>query len=253
MIKSILLDVDNINNKLAEHTLYAQINTKADLCFFMERHVFAVLDFMSLLSSLKRNLLPNNTLWVPRKDTDIARFLNEIVLGEETDIDPNGKYISHFELYCQAMQEVGADTTLIEHFIKTAESVGIKSAIETLKIPESSKSFITKTFMLIEENSPHKVAASFCFGREKSIPIMFQSILERIGIKEVDAPKFHYYIKRHIEVDGDEHGPMSEKLLSHICAQDNLKWSEAKSTAMDSLNDRKLFWDNIEIELKEGI
>ena len=78
---------------------------------------------------------------------------------------------------------------------------------------------------------------------------MFQSILDKIGIKEEDAPKFHYYIKRHIEIDGGEHGPMSENLLGTICKNDAIRWSEAMETAITSLKARDQFWSEIELEM----
>jgi hypothetical protein len=249
MITEIRTEIKPHNDSVENHSLYSKINSKNDLAFFMERHVFAVLDFMSLLSALKRNLLPSDTFWSPREDNDVSRFINEITLGEESDHDLNGSFISHFELYLQAMEEVGADTSLIKKFTSLAKRNGVRPTLESLDIPNSSKKFITDTFNLIEENSLHKIAASFCFGREKSIPIMFQSILDKIGIDEIQAPKFYYYIKRHIEIDGEEHGPMSENLLTSTCKDNSNKWLEAKETSISSLKSRKRLWDDIELEL----
>jgi uncharacterized protein YktA (UPF0223 family) len=251
MINELISSTLTINQSLKDHSLYKMMATKEDLCFFMERHVFAVLDFMSLLSALKRNLLPADTFWTPRENNDVTRFLNEINLAEESDEDQEGNYLSHFELYLQAMEEVGAKTQLVTNFIKHAKVSGISSALNQLSIPKSSSHFIGNTFSLIEENSTHRIAASFCFGREKSIPIMFQAILEKIGINQKQAPKFHYYIKRHIEIDGDEHGPMSENLLTMLCQSDSIKWSEAKDSAISSLNAREKFWDQILEEMQE--
>jgi hypothetical protein len=249
MINEIINEINPINESLRNHSLYEKINTKQDLCFFMERHVFAVLDFMSLLNALKRNLLPSDILWTPRKNNDVARFINEITVAEESDENIDGTYISHFELYLEAMKEVGASTSLINEFVQEAKVRGVSQALKTLDVPLSSSHFISNTFNLIEENAIHKIAASFCFGREKSIPIMFQSILDKIGIKENDAPKFHYYIKRHIEIDGEEHGPMSENLLSTICKDNTTSWTEALETAISALKARDHFWSEIESEM----
>ncbi len=251
MIKDIINQIKPINESLENHSLYRKINSRAELAFFMERHVFAVLDFMSLLNSLKRNFLPLDNFWTPRENDDVARFLNAITLAEESDENIDGTYISHFGLYLEAMEEVGANPYLVSKFIRDAKEVGISPALRLLKVPASSSHFILNTFELIEENKIHKIAASFCFGREKSIPIMFQSILDKIGIEESEAPKFHYYIKRHIEIDGDEHGPMSENLLSKICKDDAQRWTEAMETAIAALKAREDFWSEIESEMHQ--
>jgi hypothetical protein len=79
---------------------------------------------------------------------------------------------------------------------------------------------------------------------------MFQSIIDKIGISENDAPSFHYYIKRHIEIDGDEHGPMAEKLLNLVCSDDPVKYIEAEQSAISALERRVEFWDQVQSELK---
>lgn len=242
-----------LNNQLEDHSLYSKIQTIDHLKAFMERHVFAVLDFMSLLNSIKKNLLPTETFWSPREDSHIARFINEIVLGEESDITPDGRVLSHFELYIEAMNEVGADTSLISKFVETAKNEGISVAFKKHKIPNSSQQFINETFNLVEENAIHKIVADFCYGREKVIPEMFQAILDKIGVSEENAPSFHYYIQRHIEIDGDEHGPMAEKLLALVCQSDRQKLVEAEKAAISALERRVLFWNQVEAELSAKI
>jgi Protein of unknown function (DUF3050). len=39
-------------------------------------------------------------------------LLNEIILGEESDVDRYEQHLSHFEMYFHAMKEVGASTTM---------------------------------------------------------------------------------------------------------------------------------------------
>lgn len=252
MINELKASIRDLEKDLQNHSLYGQIKTKRDLCFFMERHVFAVLDFMSLLSALKRSFMPLDMLWSPPKNRKVSRFLNEISLGEESDTALDGSYISHFELYLEAMKEIGARTYVIEEFIKKAKSYGLCKAFEELEIPTSSRSFIQDTFNLIEENTPHKIAASFCFGRERTIPLMFQAVLEKIGIRHEEAPKFYYYIERHIELDGGEHGPMAETLLEVASDQDPVKWLEAQKAAIHALKARLYFWNTIELELSQS-
>ena len=48
------------------------------------------------------------------------------------------------------------------------------------ELPMSVKEFLKFTFEVIEEDKPHKTAAAFTFGRENLIPMMFNSIIEKI-------------------------------------------------------------------------
>ena len=68
-----------------------------------------------------------------------------------------------------------------------------------------------------------------------------------------DAParwgRFLYYLNRHIEADGERHGPMALALLERLCGDDARLWSEAKETARESLDARLALWDAILTEL----
>jgi hypothetical protein len=97
---------------LVNHPIYSSVNSVSRLREFMQMHAFAVWDFMSLVKRLHSNSLP----WLPPVSARIARFTNEVVLGEETDVSLDGKPISHFELYLRAMDEIGADTSVIKGF-----------------------------------------------------------------------------------------------------------------------------------------
>ena len=57
--------------------------------------------------------------------------------------------------------------------------------------------------------------------------------------------KFVYYLERHIELDGGEHGPLALQLISDLCRDDDQKWNEVESTAINSLIARKKLWDSI--------
>ena len=116
-IKQLTADIQDERQQLVNHPLYSKINTVEDLKKFMETHVFAVWDFMSLLKGLQIGLTCTTTPWIPTKHTKTRKLINEIVFGEESDVDENGEPMSHFEMYIASMKEIGASTTQIEKFI----------------------------------------------------------------------------------------------------------------------------------------
>ncbi|MDX5438369.1 MAG: DUF3050 domain-containing protein, partial [Pontibacter sp.] len=105
--------------QLLKHNVYQSLETLEDLRLFMEHHVFAVWDFMSLLKALQRDLTSVSLPWMPTGNPTTRRLINEIVLEEETDVDPQGNPVSHFELYLQAMAEAGADKNQIGQLLQS--------------------------------------------------------------------------------------------------------------------------------------
>ena len=210
----------------------------------MEHHVYAVWDFMSLLKSLQCLLTCTSSPWKPVGDTQIRRLINSIVLEEESDVDINGNPASHYEMYLEAMRQCGADTKPIEGFVKTVSSE---------KIPFINKGvndFLKSTFDIIESNQSHKIAAAFTFGREDLIPDMFTAIVDEYN-SENKLDKFVYYLERHIELDGGEHGPLALQLISDLCGDDQCKWKEVEETAINSLIARKQLWDAVSFKLAQ--
>lgn len=93
------------------HKIYQAVNHQSKLRIFMQAFVFTSWDFMILLKALQRKLTCLDRIWLPPASRSTARFINQIVLDEESDIHPDGhSYISHFEWFIDAMKEVEADT-----------------------------------------------------------------------------------------------------------------------------------------------
>ena len=232
------------------HPVFGAVQTERHLHIFMEHHVFPVWDFMSLLKFLQSELAPATWPWMPRQHGDLVRLINDIVTGEECDKLPKShrkesSHASHFDLYLMAMREVGADTAPITAFLEIVRSQGLDAALDAPMVPEPSRAFMKETFALLREGKAHKVAASFSFGRENVIPGMFNSLLAKLGIGEERAPIFHYYLKRHAELDGDEHGPAALRLVATLCGEDPVKVEEAIDAAKAALESRGRLWDRL--------
>lgn len=253
MIKEINERLEPLTSQLINHSLYQKINTTEQLQIFMEHHVFAVWDFMSLLTALQERLTKTTNPWLPVGEPETRYLINEIVLAEETDINKNGQRQSHFEMYLDAMNAAGANKSKIEDFLlQVTHGTDIFLIIAASKLPISIKQFLKHTFEVVYSREPHKIASAFTFGREGLIPDMFASIIEKVqkNFPEDDLSLFKYYFDRHIELDADEHGPMAFKMVEDLCGKDELKWEEAALTAEKSLKSRLELWNGIEAEIE---
>ena len=212
----------------------------------MEHHVYSVWDFMSLLKYLQSVIAPAQYPWVPMGDASVRRFINELVLEEESDqIHVEGEFSSHFELYQRSMLEIGADTDPIAAFVSKAETKGVEVALKLPCVPPPSARFTSATFQLIKEGKPHKVAAAFALGREHIIPCMFRSILDKTGVSSRQAPIFHFYLNRHVNLDEGSHAPLSLRLLNGLCNHDETKIKEAIDAAKLAISARLELWDGV--------
>ena len=247
MIDRIENEIETLKLQLIEHPLYKMMKSKKDIKVFMEHHIFAVWDFMSLVKKLQLDLTTTTLPWIPNKMPFAGRLINEIVWGEETDINKDGVAMSHFQMYLQAMNQVGAEMNPIKEFLNGIEkSDSIKSHINSVDLPLFLKNFLLFTFRVIESNKTHVVAAVFTFGREDLIPDMFIKMVKTINNEpDLDLSHLIYYLERHIEVDAGEHGPMALKMIEELCGKDPVKWEEVLEASKTALRHRIALWDGI--------
>jgi hypothetical protein len=248
-ISTINQNIQEYKNQLLTHSLYEKVKTIEDLHCFLENHIYAVWDFMSLLKALQNKLTCTTTPWLPVGNPQVRYLINEIVVAEETDLAMDGTRQSHFEMYLDAMQQCGATTSVVSEFLENVKNTqNIFVSIKQSNLHPNVKEFLDFNFRVIEEGKAHKIAAAFTFGREDLIPSMFTEILKNFqsNFPETDLSKLIYYFERHIELDADEHGPMAMQMISELCGSSETKWSEVEEVSVEALQKRIGLWDAIE-------
>lgn len=239
-----------LRQDLERHRVFDSLTSMAELRHFMRAHVFAVWDFMSLLKRLQRDLTCVDLPWMPRRDSMAAHLINEIVLGEESDIGPDGEPSSHLDLYLAAMREIGADTRQYERFAElVGKGIDPVDAMRTVGAPEHVCAFVAHTLRVAIQEPTLNVMTNFFHGRENVIPRMFGALLSRWHVDEADAPMFVFYLKRHIEVDGESHGPMAQQIIDRAIDGDEGRQAMVIRAAIESVRARIALWDGVAAEL----
>lgn len=256
-IERIQKNIEPLRQEIMNHKVYSVINDIDDLKLFTQYHVYAVWDFMSLLKSLQNNLTCTSVPWFPKGSAETRHLINEIVVGEESDVDVFGNRKSHFELYLDAMRQCNANTSAIEKFTDVLKNTGsFNDAYKISETPDAAKNFVDFTFKIINSQKDYLQSAIFTFGREDLIPGMFMSIINDIHKHFPDNISiFKYYLERHIEVDGDHHSHLALQMTANLCGNDESKWKEAEDATIESLKKRIALWDGVyaEIMLKKAV
>ncbi len=243
--------IEPLRQEIINHKVYSLINDVDDLCIFMQYHIFAVWDFMSILKTLQNNLTCTSVPWFPVGSAETRALINEIVAGEESDLDADGNHKSHFELYLDAMQQCGANLVQIEKFLSEIKQSGdFNRAYELSGTPKAAREFVDFTFEIINSQKDYLQSAIFTFGREDLIPGMFISIIGDIDQKFPNSVSiFKYYLERHIEVDGDHHSHLALQMTANLCGDDEKLWKEAEEATVRSLQKRIDLWNGVYEEI----
>jgi hypothetical protein len=242
-----------LRETLLKHPIYTQVDSLDRLREFMQIHVFAVWDFMSLVKRLQSEVTCHQLPWLPPARRQVARFANEVVLGEESDLGPDGKPASHFELYLDAMDEVGARTVNVRTFIASIDQgKSWETALKELNVPAGIADFVSETLRCAIYGSVVEVASYFFFGREDVIPEMFKKLLALWSGGAAAVPHFAFYLERHIELDGDSHGPWAQEMLMALAGQDEEQWMMATDAARRAITSRIRLWDSVVAHLQKS-
>ena len=250
-IEKLKAQIEPLRQEIINHKVYSVIQNLNDLQIFMKYHVYAVWDFMSLLKSLQNKLTCTSVPWYPTGSADTRHLINEIVVGEESDVDANGVRKSHFELYIDGMQQCGANEGPILKFIEAIkQGNSFDAAYQESNTPAAARQFVDFTFEVIRSEKAYLQAAIFTFGREDLIPGMFMSLVNELHKTFPESVSvFKYYLERHIEVDGDHHSHFALAMTEHLCQNNPAYWAEASAYSLRSLQQRIALWDGVYEEI----
>tara|TARA_Y100000389_G_C17468940_1_gene528433 strand:- start:1175 stop:1912 length:738 start_codon:yes stop_codon:yes gene_type:complete len=239
-MQQLLAGLETAKADLNQHSIYEDLVSLNSVRSFMKYHVYAVWDFMNLLTALQTMHTTTTVPWQPPSAPKLAYLVNAIKLEEESDcID--GQYTSHFQFYRQSMGDLGVDEGPIARFL---EAVTVNYAQALAEAPVPVQAFLRHTYQCIQAG-PVAVAASFAFGRETIIPAMFSRILAQLpdtGPHE----RFKLYLDRHIELDGDEHGALAQDLVAKTCGESQPAWEQATQWALSAIQARIALYSAIQ-------
>lgn len=215
----------------------------------MEHHVYAVWDFMPLVTALQMSITRLETRWSPTKCLVYQAYINQMALEERSDstlVEMFGAtHANHFECYRRAMAEVGANIEPISRFIDIASRDGIEAALTRSDIPVPARRFVYFTFDIIERNQAHLLAAALAYGRETLVPQLFRPLLKALKVSRALAPNLYGYLERHVQLDEQEHGPLAIHMAQELCDGQTTRLADAVEVAEQSLAVRLELWDGI--------
>ena len=253
-IQKIQRAIGPLREQVITHPVFESISSLAELGTFMNYHIYAVWDFMSLLKALQNNLTCTTVPWFPVGEPDTRYLINEIVTGEECDLDRQGNRMSHYELYLQAMQQCGAEPKGFLSFVEALQQSGqLETTFTAAGVPAAAREFVDYTFSVISCGKPHVQPAVFTFGREDLIPNMFLAMVNELDNKfPGQVSEFKYYLDLHIEVDGGHHSQLALQMVANLCGNDPKKWQEAEQAAIAALEKRLVLWDGVYEQISLG-
>lgn len=247
--------LEPLNEKLRDHALYSAITKLDHVKEFMQGHMVCVWDFMTLVTKLQEHFTCCTVPWKLKSSALTRRFINEVVLGEESDTDQNDQAISHYELYYKAMKDLGASTDTIDKVTDVVEKYydnkqKLIAELKKIDVPVYLRDQVVFTLDTAINGKIHETAALFTYGRENLIPDMFLGILHHMrdsemATKDETLDTLIFYLDRHVEVDGEDHGPISRALVSDIAVDNDEKWEEIYQASKKALELRIAVWDGL--------
>ena len=226
-----------LQDQLVAHPLFDRITGPDDLRLFMEWHVFAVWDFVSLLKRLQRELTGSGLPWTPPEHPRAARLFNEIVLKVESDLLPDGKVASQFEHYLGLMRGIGAATDQVEAFVDAMrQGISLEAALSRTGLPPAVAAFVRATLNTALNGDLDQVLGSFFHGREIVGPVLFRRLIEGGNLPPEVRDSFCHYMRRHAD------SANLAEVVRDLVGEDEKREENLMKSAVAALKQRLSLW-----------
>ncbi len=237
---------------LDKHRLYGLINGPASLQYFMERHVLCVWGYHELIKGLQADIVRSSQPINTEPYKQVLRLINEIVLDEQVDQLPDGRIVSHLELYLEVMEELDCNMDSVFTFFDCLESgMKPKLALRSVEFPVEVSKFAE--FLISCFDRPmHQRATILFYEGEPFVPDFFLQQLERISTKS-HTDKLIDYWERHIEGLKRPGFSTAGRLVEVLCMDDPKLNREAEEAAEQIMAKRIDLWNAIAIGLEKKV
>lgn len=234
---------------LANHKLYERVNDELSLRLFMEHHVICVWSYNFLLREIHQELVglihPLNS----QSQKEAIRLVSEMILEEELEEQQDGSLLSHFEIYLEAMQDLGANISPIVSFFDLQDSgQNWQTALKHARFPTAVSRYARKMNRFAQAPLHEKAAALFYEG-EPFIPDTFLLRIGQLG-NTVKIGRLLDYFERHIEGLRSPGFSASGRLVEILCNNDEKMSLEAEQSAEEAMKNRVELWGYITGQLE---
>ena len=237
------------NNKLFEQTFET-----SKVKIFMDSHVFAIWDYLTILKALQRKLASKNIRLLDQDVPDLPFLINQIVINEEIEEESSQEYLSAlgvYQLYINTMKEIGADINPITNFVESIKNEKYwKDALKETKslyryLPITTYDYLEHNLSVVDYAKIHELAGVFFFGRE-DIHCKFNLFLRGNQENAKNFSNLKNFLQRHIDDDAKNKNPiLGEYILNLLCKNDETKWKEVETSVIEAIKKRNEFLDGI--------
>ena len=229
---------------LESHRLYTALTRREALATFTEYHVVCAWSYNALLRSLQRDIFTQSLPINSDAHKEAIRILSEVAIEEQANESDDGQFISHLELYLDAMEDLGANTApIIGFFDILAGGVGAAKAVEYADFCPEVAAYARTTVRLLERQF-HERAAGLFYEGEYFIPDRFLHQLNRLT-PAVPVDRLLEYFDGHIEGLKRPGYSAAGRLVEIFTADDEILSEEAEQVGEQVMRQRVHLWNTV--------
>ena len=251
-----LADIEPIKTNrlsLERHRVFDQLITNEDLQLFMSWHVFSVWSHMSIIKRLQLEFTCTCLPWTPYRSAKAAYLINKIVSENESTALTNNTYLSQFELYLCAMEEIGANTFSIRTFVDLiAANMPLQDALKISNASPAIDEFVLTNTHIAISGSVEEVLGCMIYADEYISPKSFMRSSAGSALSRFDEEKFSLYLKMCCSTDPHRrHSDITNLLIEQTNGNES-RLKTCLDAALGAIKRQANLWDalacKIEIE-----